>query len=81
VSPLHFGLILPNYGPALAAEELADTPVAAEEVGFDSAWMTDHLIVPSEYAGVYGTSLRRRRRWSVGGDDNAGRGRGRRHAR
>jgi alkanesulfonate monooxygenase SsuD/methylene tetrahydromethanopterin reductase-like flavin-dependent oxidoreductase (luciferase family) len=55
VSPLHLGLILPNYGPALAAEQLADVAVAAEEAGFDSAWVTDHLIVPAEHADVYGT--------------------------
>ncbi|MGH3085197.1 MAG: TIGR03619 family F420-dependent LLM class oxidoreductase, partial [Gaiellaceae bacterium] len=53
--PLHLGVILPNYGPALVAEELADVAVAAEEAGFDSAWVTDHLIVPAEHAGVYGT--------------------------
>jgi alkanesulfonate monooxygenase SsuD/methylene tetrahydromethanopterin reductase-like flavin-dependent oxidoreductase (luciferase family) len=55
VPPLHVGVILPNYGPALAAEELADVAVAAEEAGFDSAWVTDHLIVPAEHADVYGT--------------------------
>jgi alkanesulfonate monooxygenase SsuD/methylene tetrahydromethanopterin reductase-like flavin-dependent oxidoreductase (luciferase family) len=55
VSPLHLGVILPNYGPALAAEELASVAVAAEDAGFDSAWVTDHLIVPSENADVYGT--------------------------
>jgi alkanesulfonate monooxygenase SsuD/methylene tetrahydromethanopterin reductase-like flavin-dependent oxidoreductase (luciferase family) len=55
VPPLHLGVILPNYGPALAAEELAGVAVAAEEAGFDSAWVTDHLIVPGEHADVYGT--------------------------
>jgi alkanesulfonate monooxygenase SsuD/methylene tetrahydromethanopterin reductase-like flavin-dependent oxidoreductase (luciferase family) len=55
VSPLHLGVILPNFGPELAAEALADTAVAAERSGFDSAWVTDHLIVPAELAGVYGT--------------------------
>ncbi len=51
----HLGLILPSYGPALGAEELAGVAVAAEDAGFDSAWATDHLIVPGEYADVYGT--------------------------
>ena len=53
--PLHFGLILPNYGPALTVEELTEAAVAAEETGFDSVWVTDHVIVPAEHAGVYGT--------------------------
>jgi alkanesulfonate monooxygenase SsuD/methylene tetrahydromethanopterin reductase-like flavin-dependent oxidoreductase (luciferase family) len=55
VLPLHLGVILPNYDAALAAEELADVAVAAEDAGFDSAWVTDHLIVPAEHAEVYGT--------------------------
>ena len=52
---LHLGVILPNYGSALAAEGLAGVAVAAEDAGFDSAWVTDHLIVPAEHADVYGT--------------------------
>jgi alkanesulfonate monooxygenase SsuD/methylene tetrahydromethanopterin reductase-like flavin-dependent oxidoreductase (luciferase family) len=55
MAPLHLGLILPNYGSALGSERLASTAVAAEEAGFDSGWVTDHLIVPEEHAPVYGT--------------------------
>jgi alkanesulfonate monooxygenase SsuD/methylene tetrahydromethanopterin reductase-like flavin-dependent oxidoreductase (luciferase family) len=51
----HLGLILPNYGEALGAERLASATAAAEEAGFDSAWVTDHVIVPPEHAPVYGT--------------------------
>jgi alkanesulfonate monooxygenase SsuD/methylene tetrahydromethanopterin reductase-like flavin-dependent oxidoreductase (luciferase family) len=54
MAALHLGLILPNYGPALAADELADVAVAAEDAGFGSAWVTDHL-VPSEHTDIYGT--------------------------
>jgi alkanesulfonate monooxygenase SsuD/methylene tetrahydromethanopterin reductase-like flavin-dependent oxidoreductase (luciferase family) len=52
---IHIGLVLPNYGPALAAERLAEAAAAAEEAGFDSAWVTDHLVVPAEHAATYGT--------------------------
>jgi alkanesulfonate monooxygenase SsuD/methylene tetrahydromethanopterin reductase-like flavin-dependent oxidoreductase (luciferase family) len=55
MAPLHLGLILPNYGPALDAERFADVAVAAEEAGLDSGWVTDHLIVPREQAQTYGT--------------------------
>ena len=55
MAPLHLGVILPNYGSALDAEELARVAVAAEEAGFDSGWVTDHLLVPQEHAGIYGT--------------------------
>src|ERR671931_2737866 len=53
--PLHLGVILPNYGEALDAERLAGVAVAAEQVGLDSGWVTDHLIVPAEHAGTYGS--------------------------
>jgi alkanesulfonate monooxygenase SsuD/methylene tetrahydromethanopterin reductase-like flavin-dependent oxidoreductase (luciferase family) len=55
VAHLHLGLILPNYGEALGAERLASAATAAEEAGFDSGWVTDHVIVPHEHAPVYGT--------------------------
>jgi alkanesulfonate monooxygenase SsuD/methylene tetrahydromethanopterin reductase-like flavin-dependent oxidoreductase (luciferase family) len=53
--PLHLGLILPNYGEGLEAERLAACALAAEETGFDSGWVTDHLVVPDEHAAVYGS--------------------------
>jgi alkanesulfonate monooxygenase SsuD/methylene tetrahydromethanopterin reductase-like flavin-dependent oxidoreductase (luciferase family) len=52
---LYFGLILPNYGEGLDAEGLASAAVVAEDAGFDSAWVTDHVIVPPEHAAIYGT--------------------------
>jgi alkanesulfonate monooxygenase SsuD/methylene tetrahydromethanopterin reductase-like flavin-dependent oxidoreductase (luciferase family) len=51
----HLGLILPNYGGGLDAERLASAAVAAERAGFDSGWVTDHVIVPPEHAPIYGT--------------------------
>jgi alkanesulfonate monooxygenase SsuD/methylene tetrahydromethanopterin reductase-like flavin-dependent oxidoreductase (luciferase family) len=55
VAPLHLGLILPNYGDTLGTERLAAAALAAEEAGFDSGWVTDHLVVPPEHAAIYGT--------------------------
>jgi alkanesulfonate monooxygenase SsuD/methylene tetrahydromethanopterin reductase-like flavin-dependent oxidoreductase (luciferase family) len=52
---VHLGLILPNYGNDLATERLADAALAAERAGFDSGWVTDHLVVPAEHAPIYGT--------------------------
>jgi alkanesulfonate monooxygenase SsuD/methylene tetrahydromethanopterin reductase-like flavin-dependent oxidoreductase (luciferase family) len=51
----HLGLILPNYGEGLDAERLSDSAVAAEQAGFDSGWVTDHVVVPREHAPIYGT--------------------------
>ena len=55
MAPLHLGLILPNYGAGLDAERLARVAVSAEQAGFDSGWVTDHLVVPPEHAPIYGT--------------------------
>jgi len=55
VGALHLGLILPNYGDALASDAVVRAAVAAEEAGFDSGWVTDHLVVPAKYAPIYGT--------------------------
>src|ERR671931_2655300 len=55
MAPFHLGLILPNYGGGLATARLASAAVAAEDAGFDSGWVTDHLIVPDEHAPIYGT--------------------------
>jgi alkanesulfonate monooxygenase SsuD/methylene tetrahydromethanopterin reductase-like flavin-dependent oxidoreductase (luciferase family) len=52
---VHLGLILPNYGESLDAERLVAAAVAAEEAGFHSGWVTDHILVPTEHARVYGT--------------------------
>lgn len=52
---LHLGVILPNYGAALDAERLASVAVTAEHAGFDSGWVTDHVFVPAEHSGTYGT--------------------------
>jgi alkanesulfonate monooxygenase SsuD/methylene tetrahydromethanopterin reductase-like flavin-dependent oxidoreductase (luciferase family) len=55
VGVLHLGLVLPNYGDALDVERLAGAAAAAEEAGFDSGWVSDHVVVPAEMAPVYGT--------------------------
>ena len=52
---MHLGLILPNYGEALDHEALSRVALAAEEAGFDSGWVTDHVLVPPEHAPIYGT--------------------------
>src|SRR5918992_3493116 len=51
----HLGVVLPNYGGAFDPGRLAAAADAAEAAGLDSGWMTDHVLVPSRHAGVYGT--------------------------
>jgi alkanesulfonate monooxygenase SsuD/methylene tetrahydromethanopterin reductase-like flavin-dependent oxidoreductase (luciferase family) len=50
----HLGLILPNYGSELSLERLVGAARSAEAAGFDSGWVTDHVLVPDEHAPIYG---------------------------
>jgi probable F420-dependent oxidoreductase len=45
---VHFGVILPNYGLDSNPDEIRRTVELAEELGFDSVWATEHIIVGPE---------------------------------
>ena len=51
------GVALPNYGPAASAQGVRRTAEAAQELGFDSVWLTDHLLVGRDAAHEYGQVL------------------------
>ncbi|HHY89266.1 MAG TPA: TIGR03619 family F420-dependent LLM class oxidoreductase [Chloroflexi bacterium] len=51
---MNFGVILPNFGPGASRMDLLDTALAAERLGFDSGWLTDHLALPQQDAERYG---------------------------
>jgi probable F420-dependent oxidoreductase len=51
---VHFGVILPNYGAGSSVAGVRETAQAAEELGFDSVWATEHVIVGPEAADLYG---------------------------
>jgi probable F420-dependent oxidoreductase len=51
---VHLGVILPNYGEHASPDAIRRTTETAEELGFDSAWATEHLIVGPEAAETYG---------------------------
>ncbi|MEM3684432.1 MAG: TIGR03619 family F420-dependent LLM class oxidoreductase [Conexivisphaerales archaeon] len=54
---MKFGVCLPNYGIELTAEGLTKFTMLAEELGFDSAWTTDHILMPkasnTPYESIY----------------------------
>jgi probable F420-dependent oxidoreductase len=52
---VHLGVILPNYGEGATPERLRRTAEVAEELGFDSVWATEHIIVGPDAAETYGT--------------------------
>ncbi len=54
---LEVGIVLPNYGRDASVDGVARVADAAEESGFDSVWVTEHLLVAEESADPYGTVL------------------------
>jgi len=51
---VHFGVILPNYGLDSNPDGIRRVAELAEELGFDSVWATEHIIVGPEAADPYG---------------------------
>lgn len=49
-------VVLPDESAAMAPERLVELAIAAEELGYGTAWLPDHLLPPGEfgsYGGVY----------------------------
>jgi len=51
---VHLGVILPNYGKGSTPDGIRRIAEAAEELGFDSVWATEHIIVGAEAVDPYG---------------------------
>lgn len=51
---MKFGFMLPNYGGKIDHRGILRISKVCEEEGFDSAWTTDHIIVPTEFRDPYG---------------------------
>jgi alkanesulfonate monooxygenase SsuD/methylene tetrahydromethanopterin reductase-like flavin-dependent oxidoreductase (luciferase family) len=49
---VRLGLVVRNSGPD-GARAVAEIPRLAEELGFDSVWVSDHLAVPESFAARY----------------------------
>ncbi|MEZ5558017.1 MAG: TIGR03619 family F420-dependent LLM class oxidoreductase [Pseudomonadales bacterium] len=47
---MKIGVTLRNMGPQSSREMLADGALAAERLGFDSIWITDHVAIPPDDA-------------------------------
>jgi len=48
-----FGVCLPNYGETGSAEGLRRVAITAEELGYDSVWTTDHILMPTNSGTPY----------------------------
>jgi probable F420-dependent oxidoreductase len=51
------GICLPHYGRPIEPSRLAHLAARAEEMGLDSIWVTDHVILPRETALIYRTDM------------------------
>ncbi len=51
---MNFGVGLPNYGPRSSFDTIRRVALAAEDLGYDSVWTTDHVIVPRTDIEPYG---------------------------
>jgi probable F420-dependent oxidoreductase len=50
---MKLGICLPHYGRPIEPSRLAQLAARAEEVGLDSVWVTDHVVVPQGAALIY----------------------------
>jgi probable F420-dependent oxidoreductase len=51
---VHLGVILPNFGAGSSPAGIREAAAAAEELGFDSVWTTEHIIVGPDGVDPYG---------------------------
>ncbi len=51
---MNFGLVLPNYGPQASRYAIIDSALVAENFGFKSIWLTDHLALPEKDGELFG---------------------------
>lgn len=51
---MNFGIVLPTFGISASRLGILDTALAAEKLGYDSVWATDHLALPKGDADRFG---------------------------
>src|SRR5207248_10792152 len=54
LAPCTSGVILPNYGTGSSPDGIRRVAEVAEELGFDSLWATEHIIVGPEAVTPFG---------------------------
>ena len=54
---MKFGLILPNFGAIAGGDAIRKSAILAEELGFDSVWTTDHVLMPASMPDPYGNLI------------------------
>jgi probable F420-dependent oxidoreductase len=54
---MRFGVTVPNYRRLASPENLRRVAERSEALGFDSLWVTDHVVVPDAYREMFGTTV------------------------
>jgi probable F420-dependent oxidoreductase len=50
---MELGVCIPHYGKPIDISKILDTVRRAEDLGFDSVWVTDHILVPQTLEIIY----------------------------
>ena len=51
---MEFGLSLPHFSPIASPDNIRRMAQRAEELGFDSLWVTDHILLPESAVPTFG---------------------------
>jgi probable F420-dependent oxidoreductase len=51
---MRFGVAVPNYRKLASTENLVRIARTSEELGFDSVWVTDHVVIPTQHEPMFG---------------------------
>jgi probable F420-dependent oxidoreductase len=54
---MRFGVAVPNYRGLASPDNLRHVATRSEALGFDSLWVTDHVVVPEPYREMFGTTV------------------------
>ncbi len=46
---MKFGIAIPNFGRYADKEAIVEIAVSAEELGYDSVWVSDHVVIPESH--------------------------------
>jgi probable F420-dependent oxidoreductase len=63
LSALRIGAKLPNSGPLVGSRGIPEMARALEEAGFDSLWVSDHVVLPAEMGSRYPFAADGRATW------------------
>ncbi len=55
---MEYGLVIPNFASWFTPDNCRETMRLAEELGYDSAWVNDHVVFPGNMAAHYGNEFK-----------------------